>query len=254
VTIDLCGSEYDTKVYVFDAAHTLIACNDDYYGGPPCGEYVSRLVNVPLVAGVTYYIFVDGYGNSSGTYLLDISVYVPCVLDCPAGGFAEGEPPLVDDYVDNYNSGCSEAFTFWQTLTADADGALTLCGVSGWYQAASAQYRDTDWYTLTMGGSGQIEITGDAEYATYLFELGPQDCATVDVLMQTTAGPCVERSLTITGYAPGAPVWFWVGPTTFVPPSDEISMYDYVVWFSGLAPGDVATEATTWGSLKALYK
>ncbi len=28
---------------------------------------------------------------------------------------------------------------------------------------------------------GIIEITADAEYATYIFELGPQDCANVGV-------------------------------------------------------------------------
>ena len=52
--------------------------------------------------------------------------------------------------------------------------------------------------------------------------------------------------MTITGYAPGAPVWFWVGPTVFSPPGGDDSTYDYVVWFTGLEPGVVATEATTW--------
>ncbi len=31
VKIDLCGSLYDTKVYLYDEFMNLIACNDDYY-------------------------------------------------------------------------------------------------------------------------------------------------------------------------------------------------------------------------------
>jgi hypothetical protein len=67
VDIDLCGSSYDTKVYVYGADQSLVVCNDDYYApGDPCGAYVSRLENVLLQAGVTYAIVVDGYGGASG--------------------------------------------------------------------------------------------------------------------------------------------------------------------------------------------
>ncbi len=255
VDIDLCGSDFDTKLYVYDSALGLVACNDDhYFADDPCGVYVSKLENVALLAGGTYYIVIDGYGSASGTYILNLTEYEPCVLACPDGAFPEGEPPLVDDYVDEHNSGCGESFLYWQELTADAMGDLTLCGVSGWYNFQGATYRDTDWYILISGPGESIEITGDAESETFMFELGPQDCYTVDVLQQVTAGPCAPASMTITGYPEGAPVWFWVGPTTFVPPSGASTMYDYVVWFSGLAPEVLATEATTWGSLKALYE
>ena len=71
VDIDLCGSGYDTKLYVYDAGLNLIACNDDFYFGAPCGAYVSKLENVPFVAGTTYYIIIDGYGAASGAYVLD---------------------------------------------------------------------------------------------------------------------------------------------------------------------------------------
>ena len=102
VDIDLCGSGYDTKLYVYDAGMALIACNDDFYFGAPCGTYVSKVENVPFNAGGTYYIVVDGYGSASGDYVLAvIAASGPCVLDCPIDGVPEGEPPLVDDYVDN---------------------------------------------------------------------------------------------------------------------------------------------------------
>ena len=56
--------------------------------------------------------------------------------------------------------------------------------------------------------------------------------------------------MTIPGPA-NTPVWFWVGPTTFAPPAGAGPMYDYVVWFDY---GVIATEGTTWGTLKALYE
>ena len=44
------------------AAWHVIACNDDY-----C-SFQSIVTNVPVTAGATYYIVVDGYGGSCGTY------------------------------------------------------------------------------------------------------------------------------------------------------------------------------------------
>ncbi len=43
-----------------------------------------------------------------------------------------------------------------------------FCGVSGWYLSDGIQFRDTDWYILTMGPLGTIDITVDALYATYI--------------------------------------------------------------------------------------
>jgi hypothetical protein len=251
VDIDLCGTSYDSKLYVYDAGLNLIACNDDFYFDATCGVYASKLENVPFVNGTTYYIIVDGYGAASGAYVMDIAPFVPCVIPCPAGGYPEGEPPLVNEYVDNYNGGCNTPSFPFQYLTADNAGNLVLCGVSGWYLNAGSNLRDTDWYILSGGLTGAVEITADAEYATYIFELGPQDCSSIGVIQQATAGPCAEAFMTIPASL-GAAVWFWAGPTVFAAPGADTS-YDYVVWFSGLEPG-VATESTTWGSMKALFE
>ena len=115
--------------------------------------------------------------------------------------------------------------------------------MSGWYTFQGSQYRDTDWYILNTGPMGIIEITADAEAATYIFELSPQDCANVGVAQQATAGPCLETFMTIVGPA-NTPVWFWVGPTVFAPPPGGDPMYDYVVWFDY---GIIATEGDDLG-------
>ncbi len=254
VDIDLCYSSFDTKLYVYTSSLSLVACNDDFYFAAPCFTYSSKLENVTLTAGQTYYIIIDGYGTASGDYVLDITDYTPCVLTCPGIGYPEGEPPLVPDYVDNWNGGCntSPGYPFQDLRSCYGRCALipVLCGVSGWYTFQGSQYRDTDWYILSGGWAGIIEIVADAEQPTYIFELGPQDCESVGVIQQATAGPCNETIMTIVG-PPDTPIWFWVGPTTFAPPAGGDNTYDYVVWF---AYGYVPTESTTWGTLKALFR
>ncbi len=238
-------------MYVYDAGLNLIACNDDFYFGAPCFVYSSKLENVNLAAGGTYYIIVDGYGNASGAYIMDITGFVPCVIPCPAGGYPEGEPPLVPDYTDNYNGGCNTGLPV-PDLTLSSSRCRPaarhplrrerLVHVPGQPVVTRLVHPDT-------GPMGIIEITADAE-AAYIFELSPQDCANVGVAQQATAGPCLETFMTIVGPA-NTPVWFWVGPTVFAPPPGGDPMYDYVVWFDY---GVIATEGTTWGTLKALYE
>jgi hypothetical protein len=254
VSIDLCGSSYDTKVYVYDGGLNLIACNDDYYYSAPCGVYVSNLQCVLLAPGTCYFV-IDGYAGASGAYIMEVDPFVGCGLGCPVDALMEGEPALVNEYVDNYNGGCNTGPGFpFQTIypTNYGEGTSVVCGESGWYYTQGGESRDTDWYILFCG-LGVIDVVADAEGATYIAELGPQDCATVSIIQQATAGPCAQAAMSITGYQLEDPVWFWVAPTVFTPSPCVGTTYDYVLWFSGLSQV-VATEATTWGSLKALFK
>jgi hypothetical protein len=241
ITVDMFGSAYDTKIYIYDENLALVACNDDFYS-----DYTSLLENVPVVGGVQYFLVIDGYGGDFGNYLVNIDEYEPCVVDCPAGASLEGEPPLMNDYVDNWNGGCNTSPTAppFQPI-----GAGNFCGVSGFYLSAGSNYRDTDWFTLVMPGDGFIEFTGDAELATYMFELGPQDCNSVGVLQNVIMGPCSPATMVVTG-APGSTVWFWVGPTTYASPDgSDVFMYDYVVNISGV----IATEDHSWTGVKSLF-
>ncbi len=88
ITIDLCTSEYDTKVYVYRdicgpfQSGVFVACNDD-----ACGDngWRSRIENLTLTAGGIFYIVIDGYGGDSGTYHLYIDECVPSP-ECPQLG------------------------------------------------------------------------------------------------------------------------------------------------------------------------
>ena len=134
-------------------------------------------------------------------------------------------------------------------------GSAVFCGVSGWYLSAGSQFRDTDWFTLTGVSAGaNIEITADAEYASYIFEL--------DRRLASAASPspsrrspvrAAEATMTISGAA-GSTKWFWVGPTVFADPDGGDNMYDYVVWFTGLQNEILNSVPTTWSALKALYR
>jgi hypothetical protein len=246
--ISLCGSPYDTGLYVLDAGLVEIACNDD-----ACGLQ-SRLEAVAVSSGDLYYVVVDGYSNLHGNYTLHVEEYVPCLLECPPDAAPEGEPPLVDDYVDYWNGGCN---TYpqrpFQSIWGDGAGEFVLCGVSGWYLTNGQIARDTDWYHLHVGAAGAVEVTAEAEQRSYLFELH-HDCSVLGIPQQALVEDCLPVSMTtVMEYAPGDVVWLWIGPAVFSTPPGADHEYDYVVWFSGLEAA-AATAQTTWGTVKALYQ
>jgi hypothetical protein len=251
VDVDLCGSSYDTKLYIYDEGLGLVACNDDFYYGDPCGVYVSKLVGVPMIGGSQYFIVIDGYSGDFGDYLIEVSSFIvdpPCVLECPDGAALEGEPELMDGYVDEYNSGCgspgNEPLDYVQVVQPG-----DFCAASGWYDDG---FRDNDWFRITLGPEGFFSWDCDAEQPTYMFELlNMPDCANGEVGQIATAGPCLPANLTIYG-APGEQVFFWAGPTTFYPPNGFVGHeYDYVSFFDTSV---IATEDATWSQLKAMYR
>jgi subtilisin-like proprotein convertase family protein len=81
INVALCGSEYDTELYIMNSDATYLDCNDDYcwYTGGT-SNYASGIPNFPVVNGVTYYIGVDGYsGSDCGIYYLRIERRdIPC--------------------------------------------------------------------------------------------------------------------------------------------------------------------------------
>ena len=247
IIVDMFGSAYDTKIYIYDQYLGLVACNDDYYG-----DYTSRLENVPVMADMPYYLVIDGYGGDYGDYLLQISEYefVPCVIPVPDYSVIdEMEPPLGDGYVDLHNGGCNTDSD--NPPLQPLSGALGFLGRTGWFYYEGANYRDTDWFEAQIGFSGSFEITGDAEQACWLFELTPLECDVVGVAQQVAIGPCEPGSLTIQG-SPGQTIWLWVGPQEFQAPDGFVGYeFEYVLH---LPSGGVNTEAHSWASVRDLYR
>jgi hypothetical protein len=258
LTVDLCGSGYDTKTYVLDAALNVLACNDDFYFDSTCGVYVSKIENAAIPGGQTVYIVIDGYGGDCGEYLMDVSgeIFIPCVIDCTTSTL-EGEPELMDGYQDSYNGGCnSPAFgNPFQDLEGTGDNMLSFCGKGGWYLFNGNNYRDTDWFTAVFAedGAGVLELELCVEAQTYLFELGPQDCGSVGVLQSVLVDPLVPGNMTIFG-APGNLAWIWVGSSVFAAPPGFGHEYDYQLWITGIQDGIIATEDATWSQVKGMYR
>ncbi len=244
MSVDLLGSDYDTKLYVYDGAMNLVGCNDDFHPG-----YVSFIDEVIITAGETYYIIVDGYGGSNGNYVLtvlEIEVLPP--MECPAGAQLEGEPPLMDEYVDNYNGGCNSTPPCFSYIDC-----LDFCGVGGWYLYGGSNYRDTDWHEVTAAGS-TITWTVDAESEVLLYQLDASNCPDV-VLVDGpwNAGPNSPTVITL-NTTPGQIVCLFTASTVFANPGGfPDGMFEYIYALDGIV-GTSATEIQTWSGVKSLYR
>ena len=260
LTVDLCGSSYDTKTYIFDSEFILLACNDDFYfTGDPCGEYVSKIDGAILPGGATYYIVVDGYGGDFGDYVLNVSEYEECFVDCPADAVPEGEPPLHDGYDDQYNVGCGGQPPVFQYIdwTNDEDGlppfdgSAWLCGKSGWFLGPQgADYRDTDWFIVYALETGEMEVTVESEYPCLLIKLDPPDCMNVEPELNVPTG-CGEPGTLLFPVTAGEEIWLWVGPTDFTGPVTE---FTYFMTVSNNMFDAVPNQEKSWGGVKALYR
>ena len=247
VDIDMFGSTYDTKIYVYREDLILVACNDDFYP-----DYVSKIEAVLLHGDVKYFLVIDGYGGDFGDYVLSIYQYCPpppCILECPDGAEFENEPPLAIDYEDAWNGGCNspEFGDPFQPLYS-----MYFCGVSGFYLSGGSNFRDTDWFTIQIPAGGVLEFFGDAEEPCWMFELGPQDCGTVGVVQQSSIGPCDEGYMVIVG-ASYSTVWLWIGPQEFESPDgSDVFEFDYGLLFGWY--GTVTTEERSWTGIKSLFR
>lgn len=218
LTVDMLGSAYDTKIYIYDEFSNLVACNDDYYG-----DYVSKLEEVPVQGGAQIFLVIDGYGGEHGAYTLAMSEVVPPHCNPIAGCYArvEDEPPLVDGYVDMYNSGCNGAefgAPFLDLPPPDPYyGRSEVAGTVGWYLDPEGQMnRDTDWYQGTAWGVFEVEI--EASVPIILFLLQPGESCGYSILDYWYVDTC-EPQLVVVDPPAGHDYWFVVAPQSYDPPT-----------------------------------
>ncbi len=248
INIDLCYSQYDTKVYVYEDMWTPgnpYACNDDFHFSAPCYTYSSAIEMLNVYAGHTYYIVVDGYGGSCGDYQLDVTADEPCVLECPGGAMLEGEPGCYDEYYDGHNGGCNSEG--WTLIEAQTGTEAVVCGESCTYMYQGNQTRDTDWYEITAVG-GTVTATVTAEFPVQFILIYGPDCNNLqyDLL---TGGPCEPLTLSYNATA-GQLLWLWVGASVF----EGVPLSDYILEVSGIEGGTTPTTESTWGTIKGMFK
>ena len=234
VDITLCtNSAFDTKLYVHANSYVYgaqIACSDDACSSPSYASFVSVVYGVALTVGNTYYITVDGYGASAGAYTIDISAAVPCDPICPPGGTVEGEPVCADNYVDHYNGGCNSTPNVFQPIACNE----IMCGTSGTFLMNGSSYRDTDWFTLTLGTAQTLTWTAVANMPTLIFIIddGSGTCTDYSILGSATGMNCDTVSLSAS--VPAGTYYLWIGPSIFG--TGAPCPANYVAWATCTAP------------------
>jgi hypothetical protein len=225
LTVSLCESDYDTKVYVYDADLELIvnalgetSCNDDACSSAMGGQFRSLLTCVPVEAGATYYVVVDGWNGASGAYTLELDVTTPdelCLpdepcapLECPPDGVDEGET-CVPGAPDDFNGGCDAPSG--AAFSPIACGT-TVCGET-WLTPGT---RDGDWYSVTTAARSSLSWAVIAEFDMIIARAdngGVDDCAAAGGFAELliAADPCDLRAIDPPPLDPGT-YWFYVAP------------------------------------------
>lgn len=212
VTISLCRSSYDTKLYVFEGscAGPPVACSDDDCFGPSGRGFTSHLKSVALAAGSTYYIVIDGFKDQSGRYVLTIasSACAECVPDAvredePNCGLSEDG--RVSDFT---NGGCNSPVPVFTAIAA----GQTFCGTVASDPTACA--RDTDWYELALTQETVVSWIVTAEFRCLVGIVengGIPDCRGVSgFVIHTETAACQPSGVTAV-LGPGT-WWLYVAP------------------------------------------
>jgi hypothetical protein len=197
-TFSLCGSDYDTYIFLgTDCCTQDIGYNDDY-----CG--LQSQLSVFLTAG-HYFLTIEGYCCSEcGNYLLNVYVQETCEITCPPGATQEPEPCGED-----LDGGCNIVPPMFAPITCDE----TICGTA-W---ANYSYRDTDWYQITIDDNTNFTWSACSDFQLLMFIMqgaGPDDCSSYLILTYSTAAPFTQLTLSAAGSA-GGTYWFWIGPSTW---------------------------------------
>ena len=254
VTIDLCNSAYDTKVYVYQGScpGTLVACNDDACNDPSGNPFRSLVTCVNLNASSTYYVVVDGYFGDCGSYNITTSFSTGCPApcdpeNCPPGALLEGEPVCGTNYVDAYNGGCNSSPNVFSNIPCD----VTVCGAGGNYSFNGLSYRDTDWYAINFESSGaNVTVTMCASFDAQLAVIdGNAGCGFITIICGAVFGPA-GWTLSCTYTAPAGDSWIFAATSAF---SGVPCGSPYTLDISTNCE-PAATENTTWGVIKSLYR
>ena len=161
-TVDTCGADFDTVLRVLEGPDcstlTCLVGNDDACA-TSAGTNFASSVDVPLTAGATYFIHVEGWSSSA----------------IGAGTLTITPPPTGDT--------CAEALPAGAGANPFDTTTLTDSG----FHDASCVSRDgfTDiWFTYTAVASGDFTVdTCGADFDTVLRVLEGPDCSTLTCLV-----------------------------------------------------------------------
>jgi hypothetical protein len=222
IDVNLCSSPriWDSRLYVFEGSPEIeIACNDE-----GCSS-LSSLRSVQLAAGITYYIVVDGVEIQSGDYVIKVNAHTLCNLEIPPDAIEEGEPQCGADYIDTFNGGCNSDPPVFQQVAPDA----IIKGSSGTYMSGEFEFRDTDWFEVSVDQPSRLTLKLVAEFSPLAFIIDPlpDGCFDFTILKQRIGDIC--DTLVLTEIVPAGTYWLWIGPSSF---SGWPCPLTYIAWIN----------------------
>jgi hypothetical protein len=173
----------------------------------------------------------------------------PSVLqcaECPQAAQIEGEPDCSPTYVDVFNGGCNSGM--WSPVDCS-----TICGRTGTWTTEVVNFRDTDWYRITVG-AGVFTYTGIADgfqMRLIVIQDQPTPCPGTQITTLTSESCTESDPLVFSG--PGT-FYLFAGPNLFtgVPCG---STYRLSIIGPGVDACQVTPVApTSWGALKEFYR
>lgn len=203
-SVNLCNSNYDTKVRVFDGgacptSTISLAENDD-----ACG--LQSIVTFPVVAGNQYMIEVGGYSSASGSGYMTID----CFLPPPNDNCASATPvPLVEGSPLTFtgdNTGCTSDCSLlgdpevWHAFTTTECMNVTVayCGTYPVFETVYIVLVDGCPCGSYVLGTYDFTSCGDGN-ATVRFKNLPAGTWYVPVLGDAGAGAIGPYTVTVSG-------------------------------------------------------
>lgn len=232
VNIDTAGSGFDTLLAVYTGgavnALTEVASNDDANGGGD-GVRTSKVSNVPVTAGTTYRIAVDGYNGAAGGIALNLAQEAAADTEDPTVTLtapAEGAPVSGANVTFSANAADNVGVTKVEFLV---DGAVvgtdtTATGNSfsvNWDSTATPDGRSTvtarAYDAADNDDAASYEVVVDNTYPDTRITGGPAEGSTTS---QTTASfsfdnPTAERDVTFVCSLDGAAYAACLSPKSY---------------------------------------
>lgn len=184
VNLSLCNSSYDTKIQVWTGDCSALTCvvgNDDNFGA--CGGLQSE-VEFLSEAGTIYYIYVFGFGSSTGDYTLDVTC-----TEIP-------DPPVNDE--------CADAIAFNANEDAEcvefASGTIFGATASAEANACFGTSDDDVWFTFEAVSVDHaislFNIEGDTQDLYHVLYEG-DDCDNLSQVYCSDPNESVANGLTV---------------------------------------------------------
>lgn len=185
-----------------------------------------------------------------------------CSVDCPIDAVDEGEPAIVEGYVDSYNGGCYSnppAFQVIDWINDDDglppyEGNAWLCGNMGWdlSQPAGEKWADTDWFVVQALETGMMEFTFEPEHPCWIYKITQPTCGETIQVENSRLGECGNPATLSFPVTAGEEIYLIVHPPSAA--QDLVPEFTYFAVFSNVSFISVPVKELNWGTLKSLYR